>query len=127
MCTRSGSIRAQVHGENRVEQGQVPRSVILIFGIAVKLHQVGVALEEKMSTTTRILLLCLLVISASGLLYAQGGANGSILGTVTDASGAVIANAKVDVTNATTGVVIHTQTSSTGDYTVPYLNPGSYK
>ena len=80
-----------------------------------------------MCATTRILSLCFLVISAAGLLYGQGGANGTILGTVTDSSGGVIASAKVDVTNTTTGVVIHTQTSSTGDYTVPYLNPGTYK
>src|SRR5437588_1023056 len=40
-----------------------------------------------MSATTRILFLCLLFISATGLLYGQGGANGTILGTVTDSSG----------------------------------------
>jgi len=80
-----------------------------------------------MSAKTRILMLCLLITSAAGLLYGQGGASGTILGTVTDTSGAVIANAKVDVTNIATGVVIHTQTSSTGDYTVPYLNPATYK
>jgi len=80
-----------------------------------------------MSTTRRILLLCLLIASAAGLLYGQGGASGTILGTVTDTTGGVIASAKVDVTNIATGVVIHTQTSSTGDYTVPFLNPATYK
>src|SRR5438094_2443161 len=80
-----------------------------------------------MSAKTRILMLCLLITSAAGLLYGQGGASGTILGTVTDTSGAVIASAKVDVTNIATGVVIHTQTGSTGDYTVPYLNPATYK
>ena len=79
-----------------------------------------------MSTMTRNFLLFLLVISAAGLLYAQGGAYGTILGTVTDNSGAVVANAKVDVTNADTGVVTHTKTTSSGDFTVPSLNPGHY-
>jgi hypothetical protein len=79
-----------------------------------------------MSATTRILSLCLIVISAAGLLYGQGGAYGTILGTVTDNSGAVVANAKVDVTNADTGVVAHTKTTSSGDFTVPSLNPGRY-
>ena len=80
-----------------------------------------------MSATRRILLLCLMVASTAGLLYGQGGASGTILGTVTDTSGAVIAAAKVEVTNIATGVVVRTETGSTGDYTVPYLNPATYK
>ena len=79
-----------------------------------------------MSTMTRNFLQLLLVISSAGLLYGQGGAYGTILGTVTDNSGAVVANAKVDVTNADTGVVTHTKTTSSGDFTVPSLNPGRY-
>ena len=62
-----------------------------------------------------------------GLLYGQGGANGTILGTVTDNSGAVLANAGVEVTNVATNVSAHTQSSSTGDFTVPYLQPGTYR
>jgi hypothetical protein len=60
-------------------------------------------------------------------LYGQGGANGTILGTVTDNSGAVVANAKVDVINVATGVASHVETSSEGNFTVPYLAPGSYR
>ena len=48
------------------------------------------------------LVVCLFVIVSAGLLYGQGGANGTILGTVTDNSGAVVANADVDVTNVAT-------------------------
>jgi hypothetical protein len=80
-----------------------------------------------MSKTTRNLLLSLLVVSTAGLLFAQGGANGTILGTVTDNSGAVVANASVDVTNLATDVSNHTVTGSSGDYTVPYLKPGTYR
>src|SRR5213080_4012527 len=76
----------------------------------------------------RSLLLCVLfIMGTAGQVYGQGGGSGTILGTVTDTTGGVIANAKVDVTNIATGVVIHTQTSSTGDYTFPYLNPANYK
>ena len=50
-----------------------------------------------MSTMTRSLLQLLVVISSAALLYGQGGAYGTILGTVTDNSGAVVANASVDV------------------------------
>ena len=73
------------------------------------------------------LVLCLFVIASASFLYGQGGANGTILGTVTDNSGAVLANAGVDVTNVATSVTTHTQTSSTGDFTVPYLQPGTYR
>ena len=75
----------------------------------------------------RNLLGCLLVLSSATWLIAQGGASGTILGTVTDTSGAVVAGASVDVTNVATGVNNHTVTSSTGDYTMPYLSPGTYK
>ena len=70
---------------------------------------------------------CLFVIVSAGLLYGQGGANGTILGTVTDNSGAVVANAKVEITNVATGITNHAETSSEGNFTVPYLPPGTYK
>ncbi len=72
------------------------------------------------------LVVCLFVIVSAGLLYGQGGANGTILGTVTDSSGAVVGNAKIDVTNVATGVASHTETSVNGDFTTPYLAPGTY-
>jgi hypothetical protein len=80
-----------------------------------------------MSATTRVLSLCLLVVLGTGLLHAQGGAYGTILGTVTDNSGAVMAKASVDVANVANGVTKHTETTSSGDYTVPYLQPGTYR
>lgn len=59
-------------------------------------------------------------------LFAQAGATGSILGTVTDATGAVVPGAKVTVTNTATGVPFNTTTSSAGDYLAPALQPGTY-
>ena len=61
----------------------------------------------------------LFVIVSAGLLFGQGGGNAAILGTVTDNTGAVVANAKVEVTNKSTGIVTRTETTSSGDYTVP--------
>jgi len=80
-----------------------------------------------MSTMTRVLTICLLIFSATALLHSQGGAYGTILGTVTDNSGAVVPNATVDVTNTATNVNNHVQTSASGDYTVAYLQPGTYR
>ncbi|MGH9549211.1 MAG: carboxypeptidase regulatory-like domain-containing protein, partial [Terriglobales bacterium] len=73
------------------------------------------------------LVVCLFVVLSAGFLYGQGGANGTILGTVTDSSGAVVGSAKVDVANVATGVASHTETSVNGDFTTPYLAPGVYR
>ena len=71
---------------------------------------------------------CLLsVIAFSSLLFGQGGANATILGTITDSSGAVVPNAKIDVTNVDTNATSHAQSTSSGDFTAPFLTPGTYK
>jgi hypothetical protein len=64
------------------------------------------------------------------LLPARGAwaqnAQGTIVGHITDPSGAVIAGAKVTVKNLTNSVVHTSATNSDGDYTVPDLDPGPY-
>jgi hypothetical protein len=57
---------------------------------------------------------------------AHAQANAGITGTVTDASGAVVPNAKVTVTNQDTSVATHLITSGAGTYAVRGLNPGHY-
>ena len=51
---------------------------------------------------------------------------GTILGTVTDQSGAVVSGATVKVRNAGTGIERNTQTSADGSYTVSELPIGAY-
>src|ERR1700722_211397 len=60
-------------------------------------------------------------------LWGQAGTTGSILGTVTDASGAVVPNAPVDVTNTATGVTVTVRSTAAGDYTATNLLPGTYR
>ena len=67
----------------------------------------------------------LVMLAASGV--AHGQAVGTILGTVTDNTGAVLPGASVQVTNVANGITQNTMTSSAGDYTVPFLRPGQYK
>src|SRR5246500_1000868 len=63
----------------------------------------------------------------SSLLWAQGGATGAITGTVQDASGAVVANAKVTVVSeATSQVVRQMITDYSGAFTATLLPVGSY-
>src|SRR5947209_3714114 len=52
---------------------------------------------------------------------------GSIVGTVTDPSGAVVSGAKVTITNAGTGQVMNLTTNSSGAYASGALAPGNYK
>jgi hypothetical protein len=52
--------------------------------------------------------------------------SGSIVGTVTDQTGAVIAGATIAVTNNATGVTVSVITNSEGQYQVLSLIPGTY-
>src|SRR6266478_2923584 len=51
---------------------------------------------------------------------------GSIFGTVTDASGAAVPNAKVTVTDINKGTKDETTTNATGNYNVTHLSPDAY-
>lgn len=51
---------------------------------------------------------------------------GGISGTVTDANGAVVPNAKVTITNEATGVAVVVNTSGSGAFIVNTLDPVSY-
>lgn len=64
----------------------------------------------------------------NGLMFAQGGATGAITGTVSDASGAVVSGAKVDIVREATGQVErHLTTDSSGVFTANLLPVGSYR
>jgi hypothetical protein len=75
-------------------------------------------------------LLFVLFASAVWILpYSHGQTSvstGSILGTVTDPSGALVGSAKVQIRNNATGSVISTKTSPAGTYTSGSLVPGAY-
>ncbi|GGG74780.1 hypothetical protein GCM10011585_16890 [Edaphobacter dinghuensis] len=71
-------------------------------------------------------LLFVSLFAVSDRLYAQAGATGTILGTVTDSTGAIVANAVVTVTNTATDAKVRMTSSSSGDYQASSLNPGSY-
>jgi len=68
---------------------------------------------------------CALIAGSVGLCYGQA-VNATLLGTVIDSSGASVANAKVTITEVTTGVKHSGQTNESGNYTFGDLPPGSY-
>src|SRR5437868_5227911 len=79
---------------------------------------------KRLNKMTRVLSLLLLVVFVQ-LGFAQR-LDGTIRGTVTDQTGAVVKGAAVTVTNNGTGVAHTTTTSDAGTYNVPNLTIGAY-
>ena len=64
---------------------------------------------------------------AAGSVARAQTIRGTITGTVTDSTGAVVPGATVTVTHAATGIGTSAQTNREGLYTIPLLPPGSYQ
>jgi len=70
--------------------------------------------------------LAILLLVVAGCVWAQTTGTATLVGTVTDQSGARVAGAQVTVVNTATGFTSNTVTTPEGDYYVPYLIPGPY-
>jgi hypothetical protein len=68
----------------------------------------------------------ILVLAASLPVHAQV-AGGTLSGTVSDKSGAVIAGVQISIKNVATGLVRNISTDTAGFYTAPNLLPGNYE
>src|SRR6266403_3548865 len=87
-----------------------------------------VAMGNCLITRTFYLRLVALVLMLCGLtcgVYAQVTA--SVKGTVTDATGATVAGAKVVIKSTDVGIERTTETNTGGEYEVPALPPGRYE
>jgi len=71
-------------------------------------------------------LFALLLLVAAPALMAQTGGTGSIEGTVTDPTGAVVAGASVTATNTSTGVNTTATATGSGRFVISLLQPGTY-
>src|SRR5713101_4016999 len=76
-------------------------------------------------TFQRFLSSILLCLTCTLSAFAQT-ATGELSGNVTDASGAVVANAKVTAANAETGISRDVATDQNGNYIITLLQPGVY-
>src|SRR5579859_813821 len=75
----------------------------------------------------RICLFIALAIAGVNMAFGQGvGATGTILGTISDSTGAVLPNVKIVVTNTGTNAAFNTESNSAGDFNAPSLPPGTY-
>ena len=70
-------------------------------------------------------LILLFVVSAL-TMFAQTAGSGTIIGTVTDQSGAVVPDATVTITDKATNTATRTTTNSAGHYVFANVNPGTY-
>lgn len=71
-------------------------------------------------------LLCLSAVALCTVFMASAQENAELTGTVKDASGAVVPNARVTLTNASTAEVRAGTTNSAGIYDFPALHNGTY-
>ena len=68
-----------------------------------------------------------LLLSAALPALSQTTGTASLVGSVTDPTGAAVAGAKLSVRNQETAFVYQGVTNDTGDYYIPNLNSGSYQ
>ena len=70
--------------------------------------------------------LLLLVLSSALTLWSQTTASGTVTGTITDQSGAVVADAQIKLTDTATGNSRNASTNSSGHYIFVNVGPGHY-
>ena len=98
-----------------------------MFGIPTQKH--SSILQVGGGMTANIVIACLVLLAVTLLapsLMAQSLVSGDITGTVTDPSGAVVANATVTLKSNATGETRSTKTNASGSYRFSLLSPGSY-
>ncbi len=79
-------------------------------------------------SASKIIVISVAVLALTVAAFGQGGATGAITGTVQDPSGAVVANATVQITNQDTGVLERTVTTGPdGTFTAPLMPVGTYR
>ncbi|MFB3906232.1 MAG: TonB-dependent receptor domain-containing protein [Acidobacteriota bacterium] len=76
--------------------------------------------------SSRVVVTLALWLLAGVVLLGQSTNQGSIVGTVSDATGGVLPAAQVTVKNIATGATRETITNDRGDYRVDFLIPGTY-
>src|ERR1700677_4410029 len=116
------SLEAKPHRQNPFRERSRVVSFLGSLGplIFVSRFVGGTVMDRK-----RILALSLFVLVA-GVIPGHAQSTATLSGTVTDPSGAVVAQAQVTVQNLSTSVERVVKSDAAGYYTVPSLQPGNY-
>jgi hypothetical protein len=67
------------------------------------------------------------ILAFASFALAQDTRTATLVGTVTDNTGAAVPKATINVTNAQTQVVSKSETNAEGNYYIPFLNIGGYE
>ncbi len=97
-----------------------------LIGIECRAIKPKTLLMKAGTVGVQALLLCLSILLFAPGARAQTSGSGSIQGTVTDPSGALVPNASVKLVESATQVTFTTKTSSGGIYAFPNINVGTY-
>jgi hypothetical protein len=90
--------------------------VILMFG----------TIRARFPFSTRLLAICAALSGSAFLALGQVGAGGTIVGTVTDQSGAAVPDAAIVITDVDTRTSTRATSNASGEYTAPALPVGRY-
>src|SRR5271163_4928698 len=93
-------------------------------GCSIFLYKPNKGGKEMKRLCLSIVPLLLLAFTLPGLAQTVTGA---VRGTITDATGAIVPGADVTATNVATGVKTSTKTNQAGEYSIRFLQIGSYK
>src|SRR5580698_5786382 len=93
---------------------------------SMQCRTVSTSCDGVMTATSRLFFATLTFLLFSVAALAQTTA-GRVLGTLTDQSGAAVPGATVSITDAQRGIARTVTTDDSGDYSVPDLQPGTYK
>jgi hypothetical protein len=83
-------------------------------------------IKIKTAKISRLVLAACLLPCSAVLLVAQGSYRAQVRGVVEDASGAVVRNAKVTITDVGTNIASNTNTNDKGEYFFSGLRPSTY-
>jgi hypothetical protein len=75
----------------------------------------------------RVLLAALSILSVTAGLCPAQESRATIIGRVTDSTGAIIAGAQVQAINTATNAGASSATNDSGNFEMPYLLPGLYR
>src|SRR6202790_3239216 len=82
-------------------------------------------MSNQRGVHTALLVVACLISTAAVSMFGQA-VNGTLLGTLTDSTGAAVSEAKVTATEVSTGIARATQSNPSGNYVFPDLSPGTY-
>ena len=89
--------------------------------------QTSMKYKRRRFATSAPLAPVLLLVALASLALSQIAGAGTVTGTLTDTSGAVVPEAQIVVHNDDTGVDRQVSTNGAGIYVAPFLQPGHYE